>query len=151
MKKTIIHTSQVPLPGNLTSQAVGYGGLFFLSGQIGLDPHHHELVEGGVEAQVRRALENVRTILLASGLDLIHVLKVNLYVKNMSDLAAIDRVYADFFDLHPPARSVVEVSRLSKDALVCLDLVAAAPAPPAPDTSSAGDEHDELSHTEESF
>lgn len=126
--KTIIHSSQVPLPGNLTSQAVGYGGLFFLSGQIALDMYHHEVIEeGGVRGQVRRVLENIRLLLLASGLDLAHVLKVTLYIRNMSDLSRVDEVYAEFFDRHPPARTVVEVNRLPHDALVCIDLVAAAP------------------------
>ncbi len=132
MKKTIIHSSQVPLPGNSTSQAVGYGGLFFLSGQVALDPYHHRLIDdGSAKAEAQRVLENVRTLLLASGLDLAHVLKVTLYVKNLSDVSRVDEVYAEFFSQHPPARTVVEVSRLPHDALLAMDIVAAAPAAPA--------------------
>lgn len=128
MKKTIIHSSQVPLPGNSTSQAVGFGGLFFLSGQVALDPYHHRLIEdASARDETQRVLENVRTLLLASGLDMAHVLKTTLYVKNMSDVSRVDEVYAEFFPMHPPARTVVEVSRLPHDALIAIDVIAAAP------------------------
>ena len=133
LNKTIIHTSQVALPGPVSSQAVGYGGLFFLSGQIALDPYHHdEIFADGVREQTRRVLENVRLLLLAAGLDLAHVLRVTLYLKNMSDLARVDEVYGEFFEIHPPARSVIEVSRLPLDALLCVDVTAAAPPPEPP-------------------
>ena len=131
-KKTIIQTSAAPAAIGAYSQAVGYGGLLFVSGQVGLDSHTGNLVEGGIDAQTRQAMRNVRAILEASGLDLSHVVSVRVQLRNMSDYNAMNGAYGGFFDENPPARTCNEVSRLPKEALVQIEVVAAAPSPDAP-------------------
>jgi 2-iminobutanoate/2-iminopropanoate deaminase len=126
--KTIVQTQQAPAAIGPYSQAVGFGGMFFLSGQIPMDPATGALVEGGIEAQTRRVMENLRAVLGGAGLDFSHVLRATIYLKNMSDFAAVNGVYGEYFDENPPARATIEVSRLPKDALVEIDMIAAAPA-----------------------
>ena len=89
-KKTIIQTSAAPAAIGAYSQAVGYGGLLFVSGQVGLDSHTGDIVEGGIDAQTRQAMRNVRAILEASGLDLSHVVAVRVQLRNMSDYHAMN-------------------------------------------------------------
>jgi len=136
-KKTIVQTSQAPPAIGPFSQAVGFGGMLFLSGQTGVDPHLGHLVEGGVASQMRQVMKNIRAVLLASGLDLEHIVSASVYLKNMSDYRSINTVYGEFFDNNPPARTVVEVSRLPEDALVAVDAIAAVPQAPAPVTPDA--------------
>ena len=136
-KKTIVQTSQAPPAIGPFSQAVGFGGMLFLSGQTGVDPHLGHLVEGGVASQMRQVMKNIRAVLLASGLDLEHIVSASVYLKNMSDYRSINTVYGEFFDNNPPARTVVEVSRLPEDALVAVDAIAAVPQAPTPVTPDA--------------
>ena len=137
-KKTIIQTSAAPAAIGAFSQAVAYGGLLFVSGQIGVDAHTGDLVDGGVDAQTRQAMRNIRAILTASGLDLSHVLRVSIQLRNMSDYNTVNSAYGGFFDENPPARTCHEVSRLPKEALVQIEVVAAAPAPEAQEFSPYG-------------
>lgn len=134
-KKTIIQTSKAPANIGPYSQAVGYAGLFFLSGQIAIDPETNTMIMGGVEVQTRRVMENIQALLDASGLDFSHVLKATIFLKNMSDYHTINEIYSEYFESHAPARSAIEVSRLPKDALVEIEIIAAAPpslhSPPA--------------------
>ena len=143
-KKTIIQTSAAPAAIGAYSQAVGYGGLLFVSGQVGLDSHTGDIVEGGIDAQTRQAMRNVRAILEASGLDLSHVVAVRVQLRNMSDYHAMNAAYGGFFDENPPARTCNEVSRLPKEALVQIEVTAAAPAPvvQSEDASDAEDAED---------
>lgn len=125
--KVIIDTPSAPSAIGPYSQAVIYGGLLFSSGQIALDPASGELIEGGVERQTRQVMENLKEVLAAAGLSFRHVLRTGIYLKNMSDFAVVNEIYGAFFDENPPARSTVEVSRLPKDVLVEIDMIAAAP------------------------
>lgn len=136
-KKTIVQTSQAPPAIGPFSQAVGFGEMLFLSGQTGVDPHLGHLVEGGVASQMRQVMKNIRAILIASGLDLEHIVSATVYLKNMADYRSINTVYGEFFDHNPPARTVVEVSRLPDDALVSVDAIAAVPRAPAPESVDA--------------
>lgn len=128
-KKTIIQTSKAPANIGPYSQAVGYAGLFFLSGQIAIDPDTNTMIMGGIEVQTRRVMENIQALLEAAGLDYSHVLKATIFLKNMSDYHVVNEIYGEYFDAHPPARSAVEVSRLPKDALIEIEILAAAPPP----------------------
>jgi 2-iminobutanoate/2-iminopropanoate deaminase len=94
------------------------------AGQIGLDPASAELVDGGISAQTRQVLANLRHVLQASGSGLDLVLKTTVYLKDMSDFAAMNAVYAEFFAEAPPARSTVAVGALPKGALVEIEAVA---------------------------
>jgi 2-iminobutanoate/2-iminopropanoate deaminase len=127
MTKTIVQTPNAPAAIGPYSQAVGFGGMFFLSGQIALDPTTGVMLEGGVEAQTRRVMENLRAVLAGAGLDFSHVLRATIYLKNMTDFQVVNGVYAEYFDENPPARATIEVSRLPKDAVVEIDMIAASP------------------------
>jgi len=126
-EKIIVRTENAPQAIGPYSQAVGYNGLYFVSGQIPLDPASGELVEGGVEIQTRQVMANLEAVLAAAGLDFTHVLRATIYLKNMQDFQKVNTIYGAFFDENPPARACVEVSRLPKDVLVEIDVIAASP------------------------
>jgi 2-iminobutanoate/2-iminopropanoate deaminase len=109
------------------SQAVRSGGLLFCSGQIPLDPATGELVGGGIAAQTARVLDNVTAVLAAASLTTADVVKTTVFLSAMDDFAAMNEVYAGYFDQAPPARSTVAVKGLPKGALVEIEVVAAFP------------------------
>lgn len=119
-----IQTVQAPAAIGPYSQAVSHGGLLFISGQLGLDPASGALAEG-VEAQTRRALQNLVAILAAAGLAPDHVLKATIYVANMDDFALVNQLYAEVFQPPFPAREVVQAARLPKNGLVEISAIAA--------------------------
>jgi len=100
--------------------------LVFLSGQIALDPATQQLISGDVAAQTERVLQNLAGILKAAGSSFEQVVKTTVFLKNMSDFAAMNEVYGRYFTQAPPARSTVEVARLPKDVLVEIDVIALA-------------------------
>lgn len=122
--KTIITTDQAPKAIGPYSQAIKVGEMVFCSGQIPLDPNTGKIVGNGIEEQMRRALENLKTVLEAAGSSLEKVVKTTIYLKNMEDFAIVNKIYADYFTSEYPARSVVEVSRLPKDVLVEIEGIA---------------------------
>ncbi|RDV39735.1 RidA family protein [Bradymonadaceae bacterium TMQ3] len=126
-EKIIVRTENAPQAIGPYSQAVGYNGLYFVSGQIALDPATGELVEGGVEIQTRQVMANLEAVLAAAGLNFTHVLRATIFLKNMQDFQKVNAIYGAFFDENPPARACVEVSRLPKDVLVEIDVIAASP------------------------
>jgi 2-iminobutanoate/2-iminopropanoate deaminase len=121
-----VSTEKAPAAIGPYSQAVAFGELVFCSGQVALDPTTGELVDGGVEAQTRQALENLAAVLAAAGSGLERVLRTTVYLRDMGDFAAMNAVYATYFAGDaPPARATVEVAGLPKDALVEIDCIAA--------------------------
>ena len=120
----VIQTDQAPAAIGPYSQAVSKNGLLFVSGQLGLDPATGALVEG-VEAQTRRALQNLVAILAAAGLGPQNVLKATFYVANMDDFALVNKLYAETFAPPFPAREVVQAARLPKNGLVEISAIAA--------------------------
>jgi 2-iminobutanoate/2-iminopropanoate deaminase len=127
MKKQIIATDLAPRAVGPYSQAVRAGAFLFVSGQIPLTPITGQLVAGDVRAQARRALENLRGILQSQGVSLQDVVKTTVFLTDINQFAAINEVYAEYFNDAPPARTTVEVSRLPKDALVEIDAIAVMP------------------------
>ena len=122
--KTIIATPNAPAAIGPYAQAVDGGSVLITSGQLGLDPTTGELAQG-IEAQTRRALENVKTILAQAGLTMDSVIKTTVFLQHMSDFAAMNAVYAEFFPEGAcPARSAVQVARLPKDAKVEIEFIA---------------------------
>ncbi len=119
-----IQTSQAPAAIGPYSQAVSHNGLLFISGQLGLDPATGTLPEG-TEAQTRRALQNLLSILAAANLGPANVLKATLYVANMDDFALVNRLYAEIFQPPFPAREVIQAARLPKNGLVEISAIAA--------------------------
>ena len=124
MAASMIHTVHAPAAIGPYSQAVLTGGLLLTSGQLGLDPETGILPEG-VEAQAAQALENIGAILAEAGYERTDVVKTTIFIRNMGDFAAVNRIYAGFFGDHKPARSCVEVSALPKGGLVEIEATAA--------------------------
>ena len=122
--KNVVLTDRAPKPIGPYSQAVKANGFVFVSGQIALDPKTGEFVGADVKQQTERVLENLKSILEASGAPLNHVVKATVYLKSMDDFAAMNEVYGRYFTLAPPARSTVQAARLPKDALVEIDVIA---------------------------
>jgi 2-iminobutanoate/2-iminopropanoate deaminase len=124
MKKTI-STDQAPKAGGPYSQAVLYGGLAYLSGQIAIDPTNNTLIEGGISAQTERVLENVKAVLEACGASLDSVLKASVFLKDMEDFATMNQTYERYFATNPPARTTVQAARLPRDVSIEIDVIAA--------------------------
>jgi 2-iminobutanoate/2-iminopropanoate deaminase len=122
--KEIISTSNAPSAIGPYSQAVKAGNLLFISGQVPLDPATGEVVEGDITVQTRRVLDNVKAILTQAGADFSNVVKTTVFLKDMNDFAAMNAVYAEFFQEPYPARSAVQVARLPKDVLVEIEAIA---------------------------
>jgi 2-iminobutanoate/2-iminopropanoate deaminase len=124
--REIIATDQAPKAIGPYSQAIRAQGLIFTSGQIAIDPATQQVIAGDVSAQTDRVLQNLAAILKESGSNLGNVLRCTVFLKNMSDFAAMNEVYGRYFKENPPARSTVEVARLPKDVLVEIDVIALA-------------------------
>jgi 2-iminobutanoate/2-iminopropanoate deaminase len=122
--KKIVHTDKAPKAIGPYSQAIRTDDLVFTAGQIGLNPAAMELVEGGIEAQTRQALTNLRNVLESADSGLNFVVKTTVFLQNMADFAAMNAVYAEFFPTNPPARSTVAVAALPKGALVEIECIA---------------------------
>ena len=122
--KEIIATEKAPAAIGPYSQAVKVGNLLFTSGMIPIDPATNTLVEGGIEVQAERALENVKALLEASGTPLDKVVKTVVFIKDMNDFAKVNEIYAKYFTENFPARSCVEVARLPKDVLIEMEAIA---------------------------
>ena len=123
--KKVISTAVAPKAIGPYSQAIEAGGFIFVSGQIPLIPATGEIVEGSVEVQTARVLENLKAILEAAGSSLEAVVKTTVYITNMDDFAKVNGIYGQYFQENPPARVCVEVSKLPKGALVEIDVIAA--------------------------
>jgi 2-iminobutanoate/2-iminopropanoate deaminase len=129
--KTAIATKDAPAAIGPYSQAIRVGDMLYASGQVALDPATGQLVSGGIAEQTVRALENIKAVLTQAGLEMTHVIKTTVFLKNMSDFAAMNEIYAKY--LAPegtvaPARSTVAVAGLPKDALVEIEIIAKSPA-----------------------
>lgn len=124
MKKEIVKSDKAPAALGPYSVAVKAGQLVFTAGQLGLDPSTGEFVEGGIEAQTRQALENIKAVLEAAGSKMSKVVKTTVFLYDMDDFGAMNGVYGEFFTKKFPARSAVQVTRLPKDGLVEIEAVA---------------------------
>jgi 2-iminobutanoate/2-iminopropanoate deaminase len=124
--REVIATNDGPKAIGPYSQAIKTNGLVFLSGQVPLDPATQQLVEGDIAVQTERVLQNLAGVLKAAGSSLEQVVKTTVFLKNMSEFAAMNEVYGRYFVQSPPARSTVEVARLPKDVLVEIDVIALA-------------------------
>ena len=124
MSKSVIATTRAPAAIGPYSQAVRVGSLLFCSGQIALDPATGAMVEGGIEAQTRQVLTNMRAVLDAAGIGLDSVVKTTIFLVDLADFETVNAIYAEHFHVAPPARSTVEVSRVPRDARVEIEAIA---------------------------
>ena len=124
--RDVIATKEGPQAIGPYSQAIRANGFIFVSGQVAIDPANQQFIAGDVAAQTDRAIKNLAGILKAAGSNLEKVVRATVFLKNMSDFAAMNEVYGKYFSSAPPARSTVEVARLPKDALVEIDVIALA-------------------------
>jgi len=124
MQRQAIQTAKAPQAIGPYSQAIRVGDLVFCAGQTPLDPATGNLVEGGIEAQTRRVLQNLSAVLQAAGTLLDHAVKTTVFLADMNDFQKMNAVYAEFFPANPPARSTVQVARLPRDAMVEIELIA---------------------------
>ena len=127
MTRQAVSTSGAPAAIGPYSQGIAVDGFVFCSGQVGLDPATGELVDGGVQAQVDRALRNLSAVLDAAGLTMADVVKTTLFLADIGDFAAVNAVYARHMPDPPPARSTFAVGALPKGALVEVDAIARRP------------------------
>lgn len=120
----IINTQKAPAAIGPYVQGVIHGNTVFVSGQLGIDMSTNELAEN-VEKQAKCSLNNMSEILKEAGTDKSKVLKTTIFLKNMSDFAVVNEVYAEFFEGKNPARSCIEVAALPKGGLVEIECIAA--------------------------
>jgi 2-iminobutanoate/2-iminopropanoate deaminase len=122
--KKVVRTQEAPQPIGPYSQAVRAGDLLFTSGQVGIDPSTGRLMEGGVQAETRQAMENLRAVLKAAGSDFSRVVKSTLFLADLGDFAEVNRVYGGFFVSEHPARSTFQVAALPLGARIEIEMVA---------------------------
>ena len=121
--KQVIHTDSAPAAIGPYSQAIQIGDLLFVSGQVPIDPSTGAIVEGDIKAQAQQSLNNLKAILNAAGTNMGAVVKTTVFLADMNDFAAMNEVYAQFFQEPFPARSAVQVARLPKDAKVEIEAI----------------------------
>ena len=122
--KQVIHTDSAPAAIGPYSQAIQIGDLLFVSGQVPIDPSTGAIVEGDVKAQAQQSLNNLKAILNAAGTNMGAVVKTTVFLADMNDFAAMNEVYAQFFQEPFPARSAVQAARLPKYAKVEVEAIA---------------------------
>lgn len=125
MQKKEISTANAPAAIGPYSQAVQIGNMLYTSGQIPIDPATGAFVEGGIKEQTVRVFENLKAVLAQAGTDFSSVVKVNVFLTDLADFAAVNELYSTYFQKPYPARSCVQVSGLPKDALVEIEMIAA--------------------------
>jgi len=108
--RQIITSEKAPRPAGPYSPAVRWDRLVFTAGQVAVDPSIGNPVEGGIREQTRQVLRNLQNVLEAAGSDLGHVLKTTCFLRDLSDFAAFNEVYREFFSSEPPARSTVQAA-----------------------------------------
>ncbi len=123
MKKEIVKTTKAPQAIGPYSQAITYGNLVFTSGQIAILPETGTVVSNSIEEQTKQVCINISEILKAAGSNIDNVIKTTVFIKNMSDFAKVNEIYANYFKTNP-ARSCVEVSKLPKDVLIEIEAIA---------------------------
>lgn len=124
--RQVIATENAPAAVGPYSQAIKANGFVYTAGQIPLDPATGNIVEGDIQAQAHRALQNLQAVLEAAGSNLGNVVKTTVFLQNMDDFGAMNEVYGRFFAQAPPARSAVEVARLPLGVHIEIEAVALA-------------------------
>ena len=123
--KKIIHTDKAPAPIGPYSQAIQFGNMLYTSGQIAINPTTGDLEIEDIKAETRLVMENLRAVLQAAGMNFEHVIKASIFVSDMHNFAAINQVYATYFnEATAPARETVEIANLPKFVNVEISMIA---------------------------
>jgi 2-iminobutanoate/2-iminopropanoate deaminase len=125
MEKKIIGTDNAPAPIGPYNQAVQFGNMLFISGQIALDAKTGELVQGDIKAETKKVMENLLAILKAAGMDFSNVLKSTIFLMDMGQFTQVNEVYGSYFEEEAPARETVQVAGLPKAVKVEISMIAA--------------------------
>lgn len=126
MKMEMIATDKAPAALGPYSQAIRANGMIYCSGQIPINPASGTVEAGTIEGQTAQSITNLRNVLEKAGSSLAKVVKTTVFIRDMNDFAALNKVYAELFGDTRPARSCVEVARLPKDVLVEIECIAEA-------------------------
>jgi 2-iminobutanoate/2-iminopropanoate deaminase len=122
--KKVINTDKAPKAVGPYSQAIRAGSFLFASGQIPLDPATGKLVEGGIQEQARRVMENLKSVLEAGGADFSKVVKSTVFLDDLKNFALFNEVYAEYFPAEQPARSTFQVAGLPLGARIEIEMIA---------------------------
>ena len=123
-QKRVIATDKAPLAIGPYSQAIQVNNTLYLAGQIALDPATGQLIDGGIEIQTHRVMQNLEAVLHAAGFDFDDVVQTQVYLSDLNHYKPMNAVYAKYFSDAPPTRAVVEAARIPRDALVEIMMVA---------------------------
>ena len=133
--RIVIQNDRAPCPIGPYSQAIRAGQFIFVSGQLGLDPKTGELVGPDAASQTRMILKHLEAILQMANIGLARVVKTTIFLVDLADFAAVNKIYAEHFPIEPPARSTIQVVALPKGARVEIEVLAALPAQSATELS----------------
>jgi 2-iminobutanoate/2-iminopropanoate deaminase len=123
--KKIIRTDNAPAPIGPYNQAVAFGNMLFISGQIALDPATGNLVQPNIQGETAQVMKNLQAILTEAGMDFSNVIKTSIFLMDMGQFAQVNEVYGSYFSVDPPARETVQVAGLPKGVNVEISMIAA--------------------------
>lgn len=126
-EKTVVATDKAPKAIGPYSPGMVAGHFFFTAGQIGIDPATGNVVEGGIEAETRQVMNNLKNLVEAAGSSMDQVVKTTVFLRDMNDFARMNAIYGEFFTENPPVRTTVQVSGLPKNVVVEIECVALLP------------------------
>lgn len=125
MEKKIIRTNDAPAPIGPYNQAVQFGNMLFVSGQIAIDPANGQLVQDDIQTETHMVMKNLQAILTEAGMGFQNVLKSTIFLMDMGEFAKVNEVYGSYFTENPPARETVQVAGLPKGVNVEISVIAA--------------------------
>ena len=124
MEKKIIKTNNAPAPIGPYNQAIQYGDMLFISGQVPIDPKTGDVVQGDIKAETKQVMNNLKAILQEAGMDFNHVLKTSIFLMDMGQFGQVNEVYGSYFGENAPARETIQVSGLPKGVKVEISMIA---------------------------
>lgn len=124
-KRKVIFTETAPKPIGPYSQAILADNTLYVAGQIGINPASNKLDSTGIEGETRQALQNIYSILLAADMNMTHIVKTSIFLKNMKDFQKVNEIYGTYFaGMAPPARETIGVAELPKGAMIEISVIA---------------------------
>lgn len=124
MEKKIIRTDNAPAPIGPYNQAVQFGNMLFISGQIPIDPATGNLVQDNIQAEARQVMKNLEAVLKEAGMDFSNVIKTSIFLMDMGQFAQVNEIYGEYFGDDAPARETVQVAGLPKGVNVEISMIA---------------------------